>query len=57
MVFFDAVLAANGTVLFNGIQEEAQKFIRENASVLGEDCVAVRGRDLEFFSLEDYLKL
>ena len=57
MIFFDAVLAANGTILFNGIPEATKIFIREHASDLEPDCIVMRGRDLNEFSLEEYLKL
>jgi len=56
-MFFDAVIASTGVVLFNGTPEETKKFIIENKRVLNDDCNVYRGSDLRNFSLTEYVNL
>jgi hypothetical protein len=56
-MYFDAVIAGNGTVLFNGTPEETVKWIRENGVVLESSCYVVQGSTLKSHTLGEYLSL
>lgn len=54
-MFFDTLIAGNGTVLFNGSPQKMKDFINKHRPVLKDDCMVLKCSTLKVLSMRDYL--